>query len=214
MVRVLLVLVLGVACAWVVGGFGRRVPPLLAGGLACAGGRLVGGRLGVLVVPIVSGVVVVPSTFLGSAVVGVAPVVVEGVDAVGGWRCCCDAAVGGAGDVVSEGVVGGGGGGHGVGEAGDGLVDGVSCDALGSRVLLMMVLGVCPCFLWWRLGGLLVHPLWWRWLPPVSEVAAGDVDGRGGAGDGVVDGVGFGGVSVVPGVGVCRCRRRCWGRRR
>ena len=34
MVRRLLVLVLGVACAWVVGGTGRRVPPLLAGGLA------------------------------------------------------------------------------------------------------------------------------------------------------------------------------------
>ena len=210
----LLVLVLGVACAWVVRGLGRRVPPLLAGGLACAGGWLVGGRLGVLVVPVVPCVGVVPSTFLGSAVVGVAPVVVEGVDAVGGWRCCCDAAVGGAGDVVGEGGVGGGDGGNGVGDAGDGLVDGVSCDALESRVLLMMVLGVCPCFLWWRLGGLLVHRLWWRWLPPVSEVATGDVDGRGGAADGVVDCVGLGGVGVVPVVGVCRCRRRCCRRRR
>ena len=46
---------------------------------------LVVGRLVVLVVPVVSGVGVFPSAVLGSVVVGVAPVVVEGVDAVGGW---------------------------------------------------------------------------------------------------------------------------------
>ena len=48
---------------------------------------LVVGRLVVLVVPVVSGMGVLPSAVLGSVVVGVAPVVVEGVDAVGGWRC-------------------------------------------------------------------------------------------------------------------------------
>ena len=130
MVRVLLVLVLGAACAWVVGGSGRGVPPLLAGGLACAGGRLVVGWLAVLVVPVVSRVGVVPSPVLASAVVGVAPVVVEGVDAVVGWRYCCDAAVGGAGDVVGEGAasgapgVGAAGDAHGADAVGDTLVDG------------------------------------------------------------------------------------------
>ena len=46
-----------------------------------------------------------------------------------------------------------------------------------ARVLLLMVLGVCPCLLWPGLGGLLVHRLWWRRLPLVAEVAGGDVDG-------------------------------------
>ena len=57
---------------------------------------LVFGRLVVLVVPVVSGVEFFPSAVLGSVVVGVAPVVVQGVDAVGGWRCRRVAAVGGA----------------------------------------------------------------------------------------------------------------------
>ena len=52
------------------------------GGLACAGGRLVVGCLVVVVVPVISGVGVVPCRILGSAVVGVAPVVVEGVGAL------------------------------------------------------------------------------------------------------------------------------------
>ena len=77
------------------------------------------------------------------------------------------------GDVVGEGGLGGAGG---VGAAGDGVVDGVLCDALVARVLLMMVPGVCPCLPWWRLGGLLVYRLWWRWLPLVLEIAGGDVD--------------------------------------
>ena len=42
-----------------------------------------------------------------------------------------------------------------------------------------MVLGVCPCLLWRRLGGLLVYRLWWRWLSLVPEVAGGDADGGG-----------------------------------
>ena len=71
--------------------------------------------------------------------------------------------------------------------AGDCVVDGVLCDALVARVSLMMVLCVCLCLLWWKLGGLLVYRLWWRLLPLVSEVAGGDVGGGGGAGDGVVD---------------------------
>ena len=115
MVRVLSVLVLGGACGWVVGGSGRRVLPLQAGGLVCAGGLLVVGWLAVLVAPVVSGVGVIPSPFLESAVVGVVPVVAESVYAVGGWRCCCDVAVGGAGDVVGEAA----GGAPGVGAAGD-----------------------------------------------------------------------------------------------
>ena len=40
-----------------------------------------------------------------------------------------------------------------------------------------MVLGVCPRLLWPGLGGLLVHWLWWRWLPLLAEVAGGDADG-------------------------------------
>ena len=49
--------------------------------------------------------------------------------------------------------------------------------ALVARVLLLMALGVSPCLLWPGLGGLLVHRLWWRWLPLVAEVAGGDADG-------------------------------------
>ena len=78
---------------------------------------------------------------------------------------------------MGEGGVGGAGG---VGAAGDGVVSGALCDALLARVLLLMVLGVCPCLLWQRLGGLLVYRLWWRWLPLVPEVVGGD------ANDGVV----------------------------
>ena len=46
-----------------------------------------------------------------------------------------------------------------------------------ARVLLLMVLGVCPRLPWPGLGGLLAHRLWWLWFPPVAEVAGGDVDG-------------------------------------
>ena len=106
-------------------------------GLRLGGGRfrachswLVVGWLAVLVVPAVSGVGVAPSAVFGSVVVGVAPVVVEGVDAVGGWWCCCVAAVGGAGDVVGEGASGGApvvcaaGDADGEDVVGDALVDG------------------------------------------------------------------------------------------
>ena len=119
-------LVLGAARAWVVGGSGCGVLPLPSGGRVCAGGRLVVGWLAVLVVPVVSGVRVVPSGVFWSVVVGVAPFVVEGVDAVGRWWCCCDAAVGGAGDVVGEGAAGGA---PGVGAAGDADGEGVVGDA-------------------------------------------------------------------------------------
>ena len=49
--------------------------------------------------------------------------------------------------------------------------------ALVARVLLLMVLGVCPSLLWPGLGGLLVHRLWWLWFPLVAEFAGGDADG-------------------------------------
>ena len=65
---------------------------------------LVFGQLVVLLVPVVSGVGLFPSAVLGSVVAGVASVVVEGVDALGGWRCRRVAAVGGAGDGVGEGA--------------------------------------------------------------------------------------------------------------
>ena len=73
------------------------------------------GWLVVLVVSVVSGVGIFPSAVLGSVVTGVASVVVEGVNAAGGWRCRRAAAVGGAGvgvggsgagGAVSVGVVG------------------------------------------------------------------------------------------------------------
>ena len=92
----------------------------------------------------------------------------------------CEGLAGDApGDVAGEGGVGGDGGGHGVGAAGDGLVDGVACDALvgvvddgfGCGPLPLLVPGIVDG------SGLLVHLSWWRWLPLVSEVAAGDVDG-------------------------------------
>ena len=88
---------------------------------------LVVGRLVVLVVPVVSGVGVFLSAVLGSVVVGVAPVVVEGVDAVDGWLCRCVAAVAGAGDSVGEGAASGT---LGVGAAGDAEGEGVVGDAL------------------------------------------------------------------------------------
>ena len=65
---------------------------------------LVFGRPVVLVVPVVSGVGLISSAVLGSVVVGVASVVVEGVDAVAGWQCHRVAAFGGAGDSVGEGA--------------------------------------------------------------------------------------------------------------
>ena len=101
------------------------------------------------------------------------------------------------GDVVGEGGVGGAGG---VGAAGDGAVDGVLCDALVARVLLLMVPGVCSCLLWRRLGGLLVYWLWWRWLPLVPEVACGDTDG----------GVVLAMLLMIPWLGWCRCGTWCW----
>ena len=67
---------------------------------------LVFGWLVVLVVPVLSGVGMFPSAVLGSVVAGVPSVVVEGVDAAGGWRCCRAAAVGGAGVGVGEGAAG------------------------------------------------------------------------------------------------------------
>ena len=76
-------------------------------------------------VPVVSGVGVLPLAVFGSVVVDVAAVVVEGVDAVGGWWCCCVATVGG--DIVGEGAAGGA---PGVGSAGDADGEGVVGDAL------------------------------------------------------------------------------------
>ena len=95
MAWVLLVLVLG--AAWSLDG--RRFR-------ACHS-WLVFGRLVVLVVPVVSGVGLLRSAVLGSVVAGVASVVVEGVDAAGGWQCCRAAAVRGAGAGVGEGAAGG-----------------------------------------------------------------------------------------------------------
>ena len=68
---------------------------------------LVFGWLVVLVVPVASGVGIFPSAVLGSVVTGVASVVVEGVNAAGGWRCRRAAAVGGAGVGVGGGAAGG-----------------------------------------------------------------------------------------------------------
>ena len=87
-------------------GAGRRLP--LAGRRfrACHS-WLVFGRLVVLVAPVVSGVWLFHSAVLGSVVAGVASVVVDGVDAAGGWRCRRAAAVVGAGDGVGEGAAGG-----------------------------------------------------------------------------------------------------------
>ena len=79
------------------------------------------GRLVVLVVPVVSVFGLFPSAVLGSVVVGVPSVVVEGVDAVGGWRCRHLAAVGGAGDGVGVGAASDD---EGAGVVGDALVDG------------------------------------------------------------------------------------------
>ena len=133
--------------------------PLLAGGPACPGGWLVVGWLAVLVVPVVSDVGVVPWAVFGSVVVGVAPVVVEGVATVGGWWCCCVAGVGGAGDVVGEGAAGGA---PGVGAAGDADGEGVVGDALVDGGVLTVPWG-------WDLatpgGGSRGHcwPVCWPW---------------------------------------------------
>ena len=133
--------------------------PLLAGGPACSGGWLVVGWYAVLVVPVVSGVGVGPLAVFGSVVVGVAPVVVEGVDAVGGWWCCCVAGVGGAREVVGEGAAGGA---PGVGAAGDADVEGVVGEALVDGGVLTVSWG-------WDLatpgGGSRGHcwPVCWPW---------------------------------------------------
>ena len=93
--------------AWVVGvGAGCRLR-LGSWRFQACHSWLVFGRLVVLVVQVVSSVGLFPSAVLGSVVAGVASVVVEGVDAVGGWRCRRVAAVGDAGDGVGEGAAGG-----------------------------------------------------------------------------------------------------------
>ena len=198
MVWVLLVWLLGAACAWVVGGSGCGVSPLLAGGPACAGGWLVVGWLAVLVVPVVSGVGVVPSAVFGSVVVGVASVVVEGVDAVGGWWCCCVAAVGSTGDVVGEGAAGGA---PGVGIAGDANGEGIVGNALVDGGVLRV--GVGRRHFWRRFS--------WALLAGVLALAVLAVPGVG-ALLGVVDadgvaGVVPGGVSVVAVVDAPGCCR-------
>ena len=101
----------------------------------------------VLVLPVVSGVGVLPSAVFGSVVVVVAPVVVEGVDAVGGWWCRCVAAVGGAGDVVGEGAASGA---PGVGAAGDADGEGVVGDALMDGGVLTVARGLGPRHSWRR----------------------------------------------------------------
>ena len=99
----------------------------------------------VLVVPVVSGVGVFPLAVLGSVVAGVARVVVEGVDAVAAWRCCCGAAVGGAGDGVRAGTAGGA---LGVGAACDAKGEGVAGDALVDGGVRTVVVG--PRHSWQR----------------------------------------------------------------
>ena len=160
------------------------------------------GWLAVLVVPVVSGVGVVALAVIGSVVVGVAPVVVEGVNAVGGWWCCSVAAVGGAGDAVAEGAAGGA---LGVGAAGDADGEGVVGDALvddgvltvpwgwdlatpggGSRGCCWPVSWPRRCLRWLVSGPPLVslmpmvlQALYWvvslRWLSLTLRVAVADV---------------------------------------
>ena len=200
MVWVLLVLVLGAAYAWVVGGSRRGVLALLAEGPACAGGWLVVGWLAVLVVPVVSGVRVVPSAVFGFVVVGVAPVVVEGVDAVDWWWCCCVAAVGGAGDLVGEGAAGGA---PGVGAAGDANGEGVVGNTLDGCWCSDSAVGSGPRHSWRRFP--------WALLAAVLALAVFAVPGVGALlgvfdADGVA-GVVLGGVAVVAVVeapGCCR----------
>ena len=142
---------------------------------ACHSWLLVG-RDVVLVVPVVSGVRVFPSAVLGSVVVGVAPVVVEGVDAVDGWRCRCVAAVSGAGDVVGEGAASGA---LGVGAAGDAEGEGVVGDALVDGGVLTV--GVGPRHSWRRFPwALLVGVL------ALAPLGAVDADGVAPVGDAVV----------------------------
>ena len=95
MAWVLLVLVLGAACVWVVGG----------SGCATHGWRLAGLWSWWCRLSLVLGYFL--SAVLESVVVRVASVVVEGVNALGGMRCRRVAAVGGAGDGVGEGAAGG-----------------------------------------------------------------------------------------------------------
>ena len=106
---------------------------------------LVVGQLVVLVVPVVFGVGVFSSAVLGSVVVGVAPVLVEGVDAVNGWWCRCVAAVGSAGDAVCDGAAGGA---LIIGAAGDAEGEGVVGDALVDGHVLTV--GVGPRHSWRR----------------------------------------------------------------
>ena len=110
----------------------------------------------------------------GCLVVGVAPVVVGGVDAVGVWRCCCVAAVGGAGDSVGEGPAGGA---LGVGAAGDADGKGVVGDALVDGGVLTV--GVGPRHSWRR----------FPWALLAGVLALGPL--------GIVDADGV--VAVIPG---------------
>ena len=118
---------------------------------------------------------------------GVAPVVVEGANAVGGWRCCCDADAGGAGDGDGEGAAGRA---LGIGAAGDANVEGVVGDALGDGAagdaltvrwgwaLATPGGGSCGCC--WP-----VHRSWQHWPTLVSGqllATPGDVDAHGVAG--------------------------------
>ena len=127
------------------------------------GGRLLVGWLAVLVVLVVSGDGVAPSAVFGSVVVGVAPVVVEGVDAVGGLWYCCDAAVGGVGDVLGGGAASRA---PGVDAASDADGEGVVGDALVDNGVLTVPWG-------WNLatpGGGSHGRCWpvnwsWRYLP-------------------------------------------------
>ena len=72
-------------------------------------------------------------------------VVVQGVDAVVGWRCRCVAAVGGSGEGVGEGASGGA---LGVGAAGDAEGEGVVGDALVDGGVLTV--GMAPRHSWRR----------------------------------------------------------------
>ena len=177
MAWVLLVLVLGAACVWVVGGSGRATR-----------GWCLAARLVVLVVPVVSGVGLFLSAVLGSVVVGVASVVVEGVDALGGWWCRRVAAVGGAGDDVGEGAAGRAVGVCAAGDAedaavvGDTLVDsGVLTVGTGPRhswrrfpwALLAGLLALAPLVSLMSMVSYQVVSLWWlSVMPPVRSLRA------------------------------------------
>ena len=108
---------------------------------------------------------------------------------LGGWRCCCVAPVGGAGDGVGEGAAGRA---LSVGAAGDANGKGVVGDALIDGGVLMVGLG--PRHSWRRFP--------WALLASVLDLAPLGVDDA----DGVV-GVVPGGVAVlavVDALGCCR----------